>query len=892
MRTDRLSERGMSLAEALVAVAILAIAVTAGLLLYDAARKSFKKGENVTEQQQAVRISFDKLNADLRMAGFNYNPDGAKTRPDEQIEAAYDTGMVLRADLDAEDSSRNTTPEAALAGGAFLTVSTGNDEIVTYVLAKPDGSSTETLTFQADVKDSQRDGVVETVSIPNVALIQNDPPYTLYRVTLNNDTSTWGGSGFIVRTPLVDNVRMMTFRYYNALGNQVNGTFNLASTADDIGGSDAATPKTLRGGIRRVEVDLVGLTREPDLGWADASDTNPTTRAYRKFQLKGDITPRNLGMAGIKDISAGGAPPSKPATPSLYPGHCGGLYTSWTANPPADQVASYRVNYGTSPGSHPSSRSTASNAYYLGGLTTGTTYYVTIQAVDVDGLLSVDSNEASATVTNTTTPKQVLGLQATTSLNGAVKTTWTAVTENTSDVSGDPASPMIRDLAGYRVYRGTSATFTPDPSNRIADETKATAMASPLYTDATVINCREYHYKVTAVDACGVEGAPSADATGQTYSATQPNAPVGVQAFIAGSSKVKVVWQAVTQDTGSPPNEITIDTYIVHRSPRVSDGTDPNGLSYAPIATVTGALEYLDSGGGIAVPGTTIFYRVQATDDCPNLSDLSSPAEASCAFTGTVQIIQPTSGAIVAGVIPTTVQVTGGSETYVKATFEFFNNTTGNLEDQQVVSGAGPTWTYNWLADPPGSYTITATVETSDGCARSAVVDVVAGPDVGCCLSPFPAQNPYVMTCTGAPGTANKCKKVTYSMINNNCLTSVRLDTVQVTWANDIGNNAKLLSVLFDGATIWNPNGVSSPAATTFSAPNPTIAATRTSSNPVVVDYSYDQLMSDKVGPSVKKNVPITTTYSFTLLDSSGSPSVITGTCGAADGFNFTVEDP
>ena len=130
------------------------IAVSA-LVLYDASRKSFKKGENVTEQQQAVRVAFDRLNADLRTAGLNYNPDGDPDRLDEQIEAAYDTAIVVRADFDAEDPAANTTPESDLDGGAFLAVSTGNDEIVTYALAKPDGSSTGAIAFFADVRDQR-----------------------------------------------------------------------------------------------------------------------------------------------------------------------------------------------------------------------------------------------------------------------------------------------------------------------------------------------------------------------------------------------------------------------------------------------------------------------------------------------------------------------------------------------------------------------------------------------------------------------------------------------------------------------------------------------------------------------------------------------------------------
>jgi prepilin-type N-terminal cleavage/methylation domain-containing protein len=56
----RSGQRGMTLVEILVAVAILAVVMVVVLSIYDLSRKSFKKGENITEQQQAVRIAFDQ----------------------------------------------------------------------------------------------------------------------------------------------------------------------------------------------------------------------------------------------------------------------------------------------------------------------------------------------------------------------------------------------------------------------------------------------------------------------------------------------------------------------------------------------------------------------------------------------------------------------------------------------------------------------------------------------------------------------------------------------------------------------------------------------------------------------------------------------------------------
>ena len=90
----------MSLAEIVVAAALALIGFLVALILYQAARDLFKRGEQASDQQQAVRLGFDQMVRDLRLAGFNYNPDGVKTRVDEQIEGAWANAVIVRADYD------------------------------------------------------------------------------------------------------------------------------------------------------------------------------------------------------------------------------------------------------------------------------------------------------------------------------------------------------------------------------------------------------------------------------------------------------------------------------------------------------------------------------------------------------------------------------------------------------------------------------------------------------------------------------------------------------------------------------------------------------------------------------------------------------------------------
>src|SRR5262245_44883300 len=141
---------GFSLIEMLIASAIFAIVAAVAFTFSTSAQKPYKAGENAPEQQQATRIAFDRMLADIRLAGFNTNPDGDASRVDEQVEGAWDTALTIRADFDFEDSVLRLTPETTLKGSVYNLVSTGNDEIVTYVLAKPGPAGPASLTLRAD----------------------------------------------------------------------------------------------------------------------------------------------------------------------------------------------------------------------------------------------------------------------------------------------------------------------------------------------------------------------------------------------------------------------------------------------------------------------------------------------------------------------------------------------------------------------------------------------------------------------------------------------------------------------------------------------------------------------------------------------------------------------
>ena len=167
-----------------------------------------------------------------------------------------------------------------------------------YVLGKDDSSPTDTLTYEADCGEIPRDGAVETVNIPNLALIQDDPPYTLYRITLSNNAAEWGSSDFFKREELAYDIGSLQFRYYDGTDTQLNAGFDPSTTSDDIGGTDSMAGQRAR--IRRVGFDLLGLARDPDPGWVDRGDFS-ATREYRKMELTHEIRIANAGVEETDD---------------------------------------------------------------------------------------------------------------------------------------------------------------------------------------------------------------------------------------------------------------------------------------------------------------------------------------------------------------------------------------------------------------------------------------------------------------------------------------------------------------------------------------------------------------------------------------------------------------
>ena len=146
------------------------------------------------------------------------------------------------------------------------------------------------------------------------------------------------------------------------------------------------------------------------------------------------------------------------------------------------------------------------------GLGAGT-YYYKVAAEDAAGNIGASSNQASATLADTTAPTAPSGLGATGGA-GQASLSWTAATDNVG---------VVR----YDVYRSTASGFTPSLANRVAQPTGTS------YTDAGLA-AGTYFYRVAAEDAAGNVGAPSNEANA-TVTTAAPTGLVAAYGFDEGS---------------------------------------------------------------------------------------------------------------------------------------------------------------------------------------------------------------------------------------------------------------------------------------------------------------------------------------------------------------------
>jgi hypothetical protein len=295
---------------------------------------------------------------------------------------------------------------------------------------------------------------------------------------------------------------------------------------------------------------------------------------------------------------------------------------------------------------------------------------------------------------DTSPPTAPSGLTATGGANQATLT-WTAATDDVG-------------VARYNVHRSTTAGFTPNTANRIA-QPGGTSFADSGLAAGT------YYYKVTAEDGAGNVGPASNEASATvtaTPDSTPPSAP-GTLTATASSGQAALGWGAATDN-------VDVARYNVHRA--TTAGFTPSAANR--IAQPTGT-SYTDAG----LAAGTYYYKVTAEDGAGNVGPASNEASATISVDTTpptVSVTAPTSGSTVTGIVTVTANANdAGGVAGVQ-----FRVDNQNLGAEDTTSPYSISW--DTRSEVDGTHTVRAIARDNAGNTRtsSAVTVTVSNPDV------------------------------------------------------------------------------------------------------------------------------------------------------------------
>ncbi|UCB51624.1 MAG: fibronectin type III domain-containing protein, partial [Candidatus Zixiibacteriota bacterium] len=275
------------------------------------------------------------------------------------------------------------------------------------------------------------------------------------------------------------------------------------------------------------------------------------------------------------------------------------VYLSWSENPPAEEVLYYNVRFGTASGVYDSLRQTSGPADTLRDLVENTTYFITVSAVDVDGLESMLREEVS--VAPRVVPLPPSGMVAQPEGRYKIRISWSSTRE--------------ADFDYYEIYRSEESGS--------AYQLLSSAYVETTFVDSALENeVPYYYYTLTTVDTSGNESQMSDEVEG--FAVTLDQGILVVDETYQGSDynmveddSINAFYDRALQDYTpsyldhscqticNPSDQIHIKE-LVHYSVVIVHSEDNLGfhsLGYYDDPTYPVLKEYLDYGGKVIIEG-------------------------------------------------------------------------------------------------------------------------------------------------------------------------------------------------------------------------------------------------------------------------------------------------
>lgn len=408
---------------------------------------------------------------------------------------------------------------------------------------------------------------------------------------------------------------------------EYSGTISLTAS-----GNEAAVRAQYEGAMNDLLSDLEPL----------GNNFTSAVSYFGNLSINGSSSTASFVVEGPYTTTGTGdtTPPANP-TNLVATGGQGQVSLIWDANQEAD-LAGYHL-YRASQSGGPYTRVSGSlltGTSYTDGVAAGTYYYV-LTATDTSGNASGYSGEASATATGDTTPPSAPTNLSANGITHAISLNWSAVGAS--------------DLAGYHVYRATSAG---GPYSQLT----GSLQAGTTYTDS-VSSGTVYYYVVTASDASGNESSNSNEASAEaTAPSGGPPALVTGIAAVGGAGNVTVTWNA--------NSESDLAGYEVWRA---EPGTSWTLVTASLLTTTT----YVDTN---VVEGGYYYYLIRAKNTSGEVSPWPTAVAAA-----------PTSGGGTGNGILVVNDHYSGSTTYVSEIEDALDNLSKTYDSWIVANDGAPT---------------------------------------------------------------------------------------------------------------------------------------------------------------------------------------------------------